>query len=789
VKSTTSMSAQGINISTNINTGVPTSGLFIGQGSGTIPYVLPDSGGAVLTWNTVKSLNSGGTENGNFEMVIGSGAVNNGNLRIYNTIGAGGTTANQNTMTLTRTGNLSLLGGITATTGYFSSGTTVVGALSTNTLQQASGGIVTVSAGSGTAFFDLTDTPVGNTGPTGRFTTNQIVAKNFIGTNAAYNSTTGWNVVNTSFAGMFLRAPDSTGSATKTELSLVKQNAAGSQSFLIFDTANNRMGVMNPSPATTLDVIGTAQMSGLLTAQSGISTNTIQPFSGNTFNLATNGSVVNIGNSGSTLGIVANQFLSARNGLYVGGNYGIQIAGTSGLITPGPTGSGAAFGYNTREPGGANLELAIGRGGVAAGGGLNIFNTTVTGNTGVSKIFALDNTGTLTLAGGLTGSTVSTTNIVATGVNNELYIKNGMSSLILVPTIRNTSNFNANTQVGDAALSYTGSVMTIGSNNSPSSAGAIRLLQNGNIQNWSLLTNGASTPTNILSLNVAGLNVIGGTTSYGSNRFIEFSTTNAINGAGGSYVAAPGIRLKGGNLQWGAPLTTNSYGASIEIDGARSALAGQNNGQIRFYTGAQANNMTLDENGNLNVAGAITAGSISAVPVGTIMMYAMAAAPTGGWVVCDGTGLSTTGTFAALFSVLGYTYGGSGGTFNVPDMRSRVPVGAGQGSGSGLSNYNIGWTGGVESVTLVGTNMPAHNHGVTDPGHNHRFTDFWGVGSATGAAKKAISHNTTGSDASVPSNTVPTGISLQNAYGNGSGGADAHENRQPYIVINYIIKF
>jgi microcystin-dependent protein len=709
VKSTTSMSAQGMNICTVINSGVPTSGLFIGQGSGTIPYDLPDAGGAVLTWNTVKSLNTGGQENGNFEMVIGSGTQPTGNLRIYNTIGANGTTANQNTLTLSRTGNLSLLGsvasaGISGTTANFSGNATIGGGLTVTGPFVASGGI----------------------------TTNGIFAS------------------------------------------------------------------------------------------SSISSNTIKPYSGTAISILPNSGTditLNVGDNAGTSGgqVYFWPVVSMNRGAYVAGQYGLQIGKFSGISTPN-SGSGSVLGWNTTGAG--NLEMVMGAGSIAGGGGFDIYNTTTisSGERG-SRIFALDRLGNLNIAGslasaGISGTTASfnsnvtigggltvtgaiaTTTINATGVNNELYVTKGTQSMVLAPNNLGATNFNVNTQPGDAVLSYTGATLTIGSNNNASRAGAIRLLQNGNIQGWAIANNNSSSlvdnPSsyNALQINMTGMTFAGSTT-YTSNRFVELvSGTSITNSGGGYYVAAPGFRIKGADQNVGAL----SYGAYIEIDGGRVAAGPQQkNGQIRFYTGAQANNMTLDENGNLNVTGTITSAGGNAVPVGTIMMYASSSMPAGGWLVCNGGPVSKT-TYAALYALLLDTYGTATATdFYLPDLRSRVPVGAG--TGPGMSDtYNIGNMGGAEGVTLNFTQIPAHTHGVnltTDPNgaHTHQLDtaaalDQYrnGVAGVNRLAENIYANINTNS-AGNHSHTVTGNTD------NGTGGGQSHENRQPYLVINYIIKF
>lgn len=73
--------------------------------------------------------------------------------------------------------------------------------------------------------------------------------------------------------------------------------------------------------------------------------------------------------------------------------------------------------------------------------------------------------------------------------------------------------------------------------------------------------------------------------------------------------------------------------------------------------------------------------------------------PPRGWAVCDGSLLSIAQN-TALFSLLGTTYGGNGQTtFALPDLRSRVPLG--QGQGPGLSNYVMGELAGTEFVTMT----------------------------------------------------------------------------------------
>src|SRR5438105_515738 len=82
--------------------------------------------------------------------------------------------------------------------------------------------------------------------------------------------------------------------------------------------------------------------------------------------------------------------------------------------------------------------------------------------------------------------------------------------------------------------------------------------------------------------------------------------------------------------------------------------------------------------------------------------------PPTGWAFCDGQLLPLSQN-TALFSLLGTTYGGDGkSTFALPDLQGNAPIHAGQ--GPGLSLYDLGQSGGTETITLLQTEIPIHNH-------------------------------------------------------------------------------
>lgn len=168
--------------------------------------------------------------------------------------------------------------------------------------------------------------------------------------------------------------------------------------------------------------------------------------------------------------------------------------------------------------------------------------------------------------------------------------------------------------------------------------------------------------------------------------------------------------------------------------------------------------------------------SIAAVPAGTMTPFAGSAVPLG-WVICDGRALATT-SFPALFTAIGYAHGGSGSTFNVPDLRGRVPIGMddfGGLSAAGPANRvtsvaadALGGTLGAELHVLSVAELPAHSHSFTD-----RYFASGAGGALTGVTTPS---NVTNTFATVANTTDP----------NGSGAG--HNNMQPSIAMLYIVK-
>lgn len=115
------------------------------------------------------------------------------------------------------------------------------------------------------------------------------------------------------------------------------------------------------------------------------------------------------------------------------------------------------------------------------------------------------------------------------------------------------------------------------------------------------------------------------------------------------------------------------------------------------------------------------------LPAGTIVAFGGSAAPLY-WLVCDGAAVSRT-TYAALFAVIGTTYGTGNGstTFNLPDLRSRAPVGIGPMDGTSTHNFTLGLKYGSPTHVLSENEMPHHAHMVNNHTHNYDFNHHHSV--------------------------------------------------------------
>src|SRR5262245_55401130 len=151
--------------------------------------------------------------------------------------------------------------------------------------------------------------------------------------------------------------------------------------------------------------------------------------------------------------------------------------------------------------------------------------------------------------------------------------------------------------------------------------------------------------------------------------------------------------------------------------------------------------------------------------VGEIRMFAGNFAPAG-WMFCEGQ-LLPISEYETLFNLIGTTYGGDGqSTFALPDLRGRIPMHFGNG-------FTLAETGGVETVTLTVSQIPAHSHPVL----------------ATNAS--AGSTNPSGNVLAKPSKNMyrpgPGVNPMAPASVGSTGGSQPHDNFQPYLCVDFII--
>ena len=152
--------------------------------------------------------------------------------------------------------------------------------------------------------------------------------------------------------------------------------------------------------------------------------------------------------------------------------------------------------------------------------------------------------------------------------------------------------------------------------------------------------------------------------------------------------------------------------------------------------------------------------------VGEIRMFAGNFAPAG-WMFCEGQ-LLPISEYETLFNLIGTTYGGDGqNTFALPDLRGRIPLHMGSG-------FTLAETGGVETVTLTVSQIPAHSHPVLATLNQGNATQPQGNVPAQNASVTVYR-------AQVP----VTQFSTQ-AVGS-TGGSQPHNNFQPYLCVDFII--
>ena len=270
--------------------------------------------------------------------------------------------------------------------------------------------------------------------------------------------------------------------------------------------------------------------------------------------------------------------------------------------------------------------------------------------------------------------------------------------------------------------------------------------------------------------------VIGNTTAGGSGAVIPAGAKVTIWSDGASFY---GNDTAVGNFNVAGNLTVTGTSTFTGIPTGPTAAAGTNTTQL-------ATTAFVTQN---------------AVLTGALLMWPTGTAPSG-YLLCTGTAVSRT-TYAALFAVIGTTFGAGDGstTFNLPNYADRMPIGAGTIAAS------IGASGGSSTTTLSGSNLPSHTHsfsgsgsgstnsaqtGVYDAGHSHT-TNVSNSGGGSGPwtvqtnPTYQIATNAAQANIQDPGHAHSFGVSVSGTTGN-AGSSTAATTISPYLGINFIIK-
>lgn len=156
-----------------------------------------------------------------------------------------------------------------------------------------------------------------------------------------------------------------------------------------------------------------------------------------------------------------------------------------------------------------------------------------------------------------------------------------------------------------------------------------------------------------------------------------------------------------------------------------------------------------------------------ACPAGTIISTLATTEPGDGWKLCNGQSLPKS-DYPRLYAIIGGTFGEDATTFNLPDLRGRMPYGA-------ANDGQLMTLGGAASVQLTVAQLPPHSHGVNDPGHTHSAPAAPTNNAFSGSGRNSVTSGSTGS--------ATTGITIQE-----TGDGEPVPILPPYIAVNWMVR-
>lgn len=196
----------------------------------------------------------------------------------------------------------------------------------------------------------------------------------------------------------------------------------------------------------------------------------------------------------------------------------------------------------------------------------------------------------------------------------------------------------------------------------------------------------------------------------------------------------------------------------------------------------------------------VTLGTVrDAMPIGVVVDFCGSTAPSG-WMLCYGQAISRA-SYPSCFSTIGTTFGSGDGstTFNLPDLRGRILAGK-DNMGGALANRlgtfsgfpvgaAIGYSGGNEVHVLTEAQIPSHRHsGATTQDGEHIHANFYTRGNTQGAGNYLAPSNGSGGDVTLLGNSGSAGTHNHTFDTSFTGGSGRHNNVQPTMIINKIIK-